>query len=287
MENSYRFFGAPDQARYGDHRHPELPWGYWLTSTGEIPGEPPLVDEDGREWDSVREAFWVGRLGLPMTYGAGVNEILEFMLSYLAIKDSRFVAPEESARDIFVGDGHLGSFFGAFMRAAGLMEDRTGRPTAEGRAVLLMLIATRTRDDADEEIGLDWIAATRSLARAKERRATSDLVVQRERIASRMAHRFATDEIAGDPVVKLIGLRITREVPVRSTLWSMSWPDRDQYGRDRFYLWLLERIDRWDAWSEMVTEDGSRALTEHLMKLAFCDRFARDDGTEYGGGRDE
>ena len=274
MGTSYGFFGAPDQARYGENRHPELPWGYWLTSTGEIPGEPPLVDEDGQEWDSVREAFWVGRLGLPMTYRAGGNEILEFMLSYLAIKDGRFVDPEESARDIFVGNGHLGSFFGVFMRAAGLMDYETGRPTAEGRAVLLMLIATRTRDDADEEIGLDWIAATRSLARGKDRREAADMVAQRERVAARMAHRFATDMIDGAPVIKLIGLRITREVPVRSTLWSMSWPDRDRYARDRFYLWLLERIDRWDAWSEMVTEQGSRALTEHFMKLAFADRFA-------------
>jgi hypothetical protein len=35
---------------------------------------------------------------------------------------------------------------------------------------------------------------------------------------------------------------------------------------------LLERIDGWDEWSEMVTRDGARALTEHFMKLAFCDR---------------
>ena len=74
--------------------------------------------------------------------------------------------------------------------------------------------------------------------------------------------------------MKLIGLRITKEIPVRSTLWTMTWPDGDRLARDRFYLWLLERIDRWDAWSELVTRGGARALTEHFMKLAFCDRFA-------------
>lgn len=269
----YTFFGSSDQARYGENRHPDLPWGYWLTSAGDVPGEPPLVDESGREWDSVREAFWVGRLGLSMGYKAGVNEMLEFMLSYLAIMDGRFVEPEESARDIFVGNGHLGSFFGAFMRAAGLMDDQTGRPALEGRAVLLMLIATRTRDDADEQIGLDWIAATRSHARGEDRREAASIVARHEQVAARMAHRFATDMIDGAPVIKLIGLRITQEIPIRSTLWSMSWPDRDRYARDRFYLWLLQRIDRWDAWSEMVTEQGSRALTEHFMKLAFADRF--------------
>ncbi|MDT0576490.1 hypothetical protein RM533_09850 [Croceicoccus sp. F390] len=61
-------------------------------------GEPPLVDEDGMEWDSVCEAFWVGRLGLSAIYVAALNAILEFMLSYLAIMDGRFVDPEERAR---------------------------------------------------------------------------------------------------------------------------------------------------------------------------------------------
>lgn len=54
----------------------------------------------------------------------------------------------------------------------------------------------------------------------------------------------------------------------------MSWEDGDCYARDRFYLWLLERIDRWDVWTAMVEKQGPRALTEHLMKLAFADRFA-------------
>ena len=78
-------------------------------------------------------------------------------------------------------------------------------------------------------------------------------------------------------------LRITREIPVRSTLWTMSWPDGDRFARDRFYLWLLERIDRWDEWSEMVSRDGARALTEHFMKLAFCDRFVAEGFAGFDG----
>ena len=177
------------------------------------------------------------------------------------------------ARDIFKGDRHFGEFFNVFLRAAGWSSRHGKELTLEGRAVLQMLIATRTRDDADEKIGLDWIAATRGLARSPERKAAAEVVAQREQVAARMAHRFATDSIDGVPVVKLIGLRITKEVPVRSTLWTMSWPEGDRHARDSFYLWLVERIDRWDAWSEMVTEHGTRALTEHVMKLAFCDRF--------------
>ncbi|NCP23826.1 MAG: hypothetical protein GW854_06730 [Erythrobacter sp.] len=270
-------FGEPEPTRYGDHRHPDLPWGYWLTSIGEVPGEPPLVDEEGREWGSVREAFWVTRFGLAEEYCWSTNDILDFLLSYMAIVDGRFVEKGEKARDIFMCDRHLGDFVEMFLKSTDLLKPNSRRLTLEGRAVLQMLIATRTRDDADENVGLDWIAATKGLAHSPERKAAAELVAHREEVATRMAHRFTTDSIDGVPVVKLIGLRITREIPVRSTLWTMSWPEGDRHARDSFYLWLVERIDRWDAWSEMVTEKGTRALTEHFMKLAFCDRFAAAD----------
>ncbi|WP_394269839.1 hypothetical protein [Qipengyuania sp.] len=274
MTGPFSPFGRSGDERYGDDRHPDLPWGYWMVSSGAIPGQPPLVDERGRQWGSVREAFWSDRLGLPSIHSGWANAIMDFMASYLAIADGRFVAPEERVRDIFLGDGHLDQFFRAYLLAAGLVNETDGRPTPEGRAVLLMLIATRTREDAQEDVGLDWIVANRTVAGHSERREAAEKVERRERVAARMAHRFAIDTIGGDPIVKLIGLRITREIPVRSTLWTMSWSDGDRHARDRFYLWLLERIDRWDAWSEMVTQDGARALTEHFMKLAFCDRFA-------------
>lgn len=269
MVSSFHPFGA-DKERYGDDRHPDLPWGYWMVSSGSVPGEPPLVDEDGREWGSVREAFWIDRLGLPSIHSGWMNRIMEFMGSYLAIADGRFVPPEERVRDIFLGDCHLDQFFRAYLLAAGLVNDTDGRPTPEGRSVLLMLIATRTSEDAAEDVGLDWIIANRTVATHSERMSAAEQIERRECVAARMAHRFATDTLGGVPVVKLIGLRITREIPVRSTLWTMSWHDGDCYARDRFYLWLLERIDRWDEWSEMVTRDGARALTEHLMRLAFC-----------------
>lgn len=283
MAGAYAPFDQDWNARYSEDRHAALPWGYWLVSNSDVPGQPPLLDEDGREWGSVREAFWGSRLGLPSIYSRWANDIMEFMASYLAIVDGRFVAPEERVADIFLGDRHLDQFFRAYLLAAGLLRESDGRPTTEGRAVLLMLMATRIREDAEEDVGLDWIAANRTVASSSQRREAADQVERRERVAARMAHRFATDTIAGEPVVKLIGLRITKEIPVRSTLWTMSWPDRDRYARDRFYLWLLERIDRWDDWSEIVTQNGARALTEHFMKLGFCDRFAGTGlGTEDG-----
>ncbi|RJX68526.1 hypothetical protein D6858_05760 [Tsuneonella suprasediminis] len=277
MVSSFYPFGAGKE-RYGDDRHPDLPWGYWMVSNGAVPGEPPLIDEDGREWGSVREAFWINRLGLPAIHSRWMNGIMEFMASYLAIADGRFVAAEERVRDIFLSDGHLDQFFRAYLLAAGLVNDTDGRPTPEGRAALLMLIATRTREDASEDVGLDWIVANRTVAGHSERLAAAEQIERRERVAARMAHRFVTDTIGHEPAVKLIGLRITQAIPVRSTLWTMTWPDNDRFARDCFYLWLLERIDRWDDWSEMVTRYSARALTEHFLKLAFCDRFGEQTG---------
>lgn len=280
---SFSFQGSAGEGRYGDNRHSALPWGYWLTSAGPTPGEPPLIDGGGNRWASVREAFWAGRLGLPLYWGAWSKSILEFMASYLAITDRRFVPAEESVRDIFLGDRHFDTFFAAWMKSVGFVTGLPDRLTPEGEAVLLMLIATRSSEDAEEAVGMAWIEANRSVAPAAARAAAEDAVRRSEEVAARMMHRFMVDTIAGQPAVKLIGLRITRAIPVRSTVWSMSWPDRDRDARNQFYLWLLERIDRWDDWSDLVARQGSRALTEHLMRLSFCDRLgSRAAGGEEG-----
>jgi hypothetical protein len=150
------------------------------------------------------------------------------MASYLAIVDRRFVGEEERARDIFQADGHLAHFFDAFLIAAGLITNRRERLTHEGRAVLMMLIATRQLGDAENNVGMDWILANRSNGGRTERADAADKVERAEQVAGRMLHRFATDTIDGLPSVKLIGLHITNEIPVRSTLWTMSWPAADR-----------------------------------------------------------
>ena len=272
MTTVFSQFGRGD-ARYGDDRHPDLPWGYWLVSASDVPGRPPLLDEQGREWGSVREAFWKGRLGLPDIYPHASDQIMEFMASYLAIMDGRFVQPEERALDIFQGDRHLDRFFTTVMMAAGLVESHDGRPTAEGRAALAMLVSTRRRDDAVDDVGLSWIRANRMVGGHEGRRNTAEAVERGEHVAASMAHRFTIATIGREPAIKLIGILVTKEIPVRSTLWSMTWSESDRHGRDRFYLWLLARIDRWDDWTEIVVRGGARSLTEHFLRLAFCDRF--------------
>lgn len=283
MSASYGWASSANE-RYGDGWLSHLPWGYWLTSVGDVPGEPPLVDNEGRTWGSVREAFWVGRLGLPKVAEFQMTGMLEFMMCYLAMFDERLVARQERAKDLFLGDRHFDRFYFLWMESIGLMESVPNRPTVEGRAALLMLIATRTREDAEEAVGLEWVDANRSVAPPADRAVAAEMVRRNEEVAARMAHRFAVDEIGGMPAVKLIGLRITPEIPVRSTVWSMTWPDRDRHARDSFYLWLIERIDRWDEWNAIVARLGSRALTEHLMRLSFCDRFAVADGGDDADG---
>lgn len=61
---------------------------------------------------------------------------------------------------------------------------------------------------------------------------------------------------------------LSAEFAVKVSQWVVEWMS-GRHPSER----VLERIDRWDAWSEMVTSQGTRALTEHFMKLAFCDRF--------------
>ncbi|SFG46481.1 hypothetical protein SAMN05518801_1303 [Novosphingobium sp. CF614] len=50
----------PFRTGYSDRRDRELPWSYWLRLTS----EGRLRDEDSLQWATVREALWLGRLGM-------------------------------------------------------------------------------------------------------------------------------------------------------------------------------------------------------------------------------
>jgi len=271
MNEPFPFF-PKEETTYGDGYHQDMPWGYWFVSAGETPGAPPIKDECGNVYASVREAFWVGRMGMSNTFDHTRDEELEFMLSYLAVLADRFVGREERAYNFFNGSGHGRRCYESMMFEKGLI-DKNEKPTPEGKAVLTMLMATRSHYNADKNVGLDWITATNGLGHGQERLDAAAMAEERERAASRMAYRFQRSALNGEPMVTLVGALITAEIPLRSTLWSMSFP-RDLYARDRFYLWLCKRIDQWDAWGKIAIEHGARALSENLMRLAFCDRFA-------------
>ena len=75
----------------------DLPWGWWLRVNGS-----ELEDEQGRRWRSVREAFWLGRVGFPA--GHLVPEQLELLLRVLASLDGASLRVGETRDDLFGGD---------------------------------------------------------------------------------------------------------------------------------------------------------------------------------------
>jgi hypothetical protein len=54
-------------------------------------------------------------------------------------------------------------------------------------------------------------------------------------------------------------------------LWALAFPD--DYARDRMYAWIAHHLDRWQAWGKMAADDGSRALSEHLLQLKFANEL--------------
>ena len=279
--------GQPDdRPRHEDVRNPELPWGYWLLAVGGTSGWPPLEDETGWRWGSPRAALWEGRLDMPAIKDHARDAALEFLLSVLAILDRRIIGTEECARDIFAGNWQGTRFYGQGLCGQRLVAAAPldgcgleGPLTPEERAVLRMLAATRPPGEAPLAIGLRWIRARRGLDHGRWREEIAALIERQERFAEMLSFRFVRGAVADRPLLSLVGAPVGPDLPLRRTLWSMSFPD--EYARGRMYLWLHEGIDRWQVWSEQAYRHGARSLSEHLLQLRFAHRragFADDTG---------
>lgn len=260
---------------YESVRNPHLPWGYWLISTEEYDGRE-FLDEDGRVWSSVREALWVGRLGMPPVHIVTMNESLEFLSSVLAILDRRIIGIEERAYDVFANDWGGSRFYALWLSSQGLIDQRSnnsvsleGPLSPEGRAILVALASTRSAKDAPLPLGLRWIKAREGLDHGFDKEAVQDLVSRQETYARSLEYSFSRCELAGEPAVKFVGPDIRPNIPYRSTIWSMVFPD--EYARDRFYIWCHERIDMWESWGEIARRHGASSLSSHFLNLRFCD----------------
>lgn len=53
------------------------------------------------------------------------------------------------------------------------------------------------------------------------------------------------------------------------TVWTQAFSDPDS--RDDFYLWLVERVDRWDAWCDMAYNRGGSTLTQRLLAMVVAE----------------
>lgn len=264
--------------RYEDLRNPALPWGHWLHADGAAYAEP-LVDEHGRRFKTVREAFWIGRLGMPDSLN--MEENLERLAAYLAVISRRVVRVDESAHDLFAGEQDFERFYRSWVYAQGLTG---GAPpfgdgiSAEGYAALVMLASTRPSQIRGIPLGSEAIA-TLAPSKASEVEIATWLD-HVEAVSAKLPFRFKRQELWRKPALALVGDGLGEVVPLRRTLWMQSFSD--SRSRDRFHVWLAHRLDRWESWGTMAYLRGAPVLTQHLLAMV----MTTPDDLEGGGAPD-
>lgn len=265
--------GSREDIPYEERRNANLPWGYWLIIDAIGDRRYPLLGEDGRRWESVRAALWRDRLGMGNPDHAGFLSLegdqIEFLLAVLASIHRRVISVREEAIDLFGGSWARTAHYALWLTGHGLIEPATmltnAKLTPEGRAILVMLAATRERAIAHLPVG------SPSLHRFAQLRPDIDVKSLEARIAAVEAElspllpaRFVRTTLGAQPAVVLVG-PADAQLLRHETLWSLTLPSIVE--RDRFYLWLLARTDRWERWLDLVTSREPRALTEHILML--------------------
>ena len=263
-----------DKIPYGERRNPHLPWGYWLETTEEAYRGHALRDENGNYWSSVRQYFWEDRLGMPPCKNEKeMHEQLEFLLAVLVTFDRRIVLIEEQVEDLFFSWEHR-RFYRAWLRkldvyAAGEPVFYDSFVPNEGNAIIVMLASSRPKGLVPLAVGLPTLKAHRGLHPESNTPEREKIIAKLEAFASRLDFRFERTVIGKQDAIKMVGEALGPHMPLRRTLWTMTF--RDLYARDRFYLWLQHRVDRWNDWGELAHHKGGRALSEHLLHLKFAD----------------
>ncbi|KHA63112.1 hypothetical protein [Sphingomonas sp. Ant20] len=151
-----------------------LPWGHWLRVK---PGvfDTILIDEDGREWYSARDALFHGRLRFKAVSAPARDVELERMLAFLLAASGLTGGGRTQSVwiDMFPDSGFR-FFYMHWLAAEGLMSGDARAPigeakiTAEGCSIAKMLLATRP-----PELAMFHPGASRSfMPRARSRRST-------------------------------------------------------------------------------------------------------------------
>lgn len=252
---------------YEQRRNPNLPFGYWCIADPDR--SPHLIDELGRRWPSLREYIWCGRLGMARGSNWHFTAMTEFLLAVLAALDRRVVHIEEQVIDLFEGAWDIAHHYGAWLEGHKLSEGLTGDLTPEGRAILVSLASTRGAEAAPIPIGLPTVAPWRGFDGGETHIERERIFKVNETFALDLLGRFVRECISGDPGIKLVGAPAGANIPLGRVLWTMSFGD--DHARDRFFAWLIHRLDRWEAWMKIARKDGAQALTEHFLRLRFAD----------------
>jgi hypothetical protein len=241
----------------------DLPWGWWLRAS-----RGALEDEDGRRWQSVREAFWQGRLGFPAPHVA--EEQRELLLRVLTAIDACWMKGAEHRHDLFDGNMVFWHFYLCWLSSIGLTE-RDSRSqalnaplTAEGRSVMLMLRATR--DPEWEEVPwAELVDALDSARRSPAEDAREAALSAFESTIGQRRHLFARERVGRSHLVTLTRLVADARMPVHRVIWSQSFTDRRDL--NEFFGWLVERLHCWDDWGNLAHRSGAEALTHRFFTL--------------------
>jgi hypothetical protein len=187
---------------YEQRRNPNLPWGYWMISTAETEHWPPLRDEHGAQWRSVREAFWVSRLSMaPIGQIDVMHEELEFLLGVLVAVDRRVIGTEEQAMDLFES-WDRSRHYGAWLHGQKLVtaDPGCGLSTSlspEGHAVLVMLASTCRPDDMPMPIGLPTLRRWHGLNAGVDEETRETILAAQKAAAERLRYWFRREEVGG------------------------------------------------------------------------------------------
>ncbi len=263
-----------------DWRHgSEQPWG-WHLRTAERNGTLHFLDEAGRAYPSIRDLFWQSRLGMSNYNPRIQNEQLELMLAALASLSRDMVGMNESIHTLFADNDRYYRFYNYWLHAEGLLQSHTVDPLGatlsdEGAAVLKMLAATRPLALAAIPIGPAAVADFGPPKTGSEcDRAKFEAL---EGKAKRLPFAFVREELFHEPSISLLHRDMRDPIPVARTLWTM--PFLDEVSRDRMYLWMHGRLDRWTAWGEVAKDNGAPALTQALLALLMLEPGCAGDAS--------
>ena len=259
---------APRERGSGMDR--DMPWGWWLRAERAC-----FVDQDGRTWRSVRDAFWQGHLNFPPA--AAADEQNELLLRVLTALSSRFVGEFESIHDLFEGDMTFWRFYNSWLVSIGLVQTGAdvfhGALTDEGRAVMLMLQATREPGWVELPMA-DVIEAMRFAGRGEADRGRESALTRLEAETAHLPWIFGRSRIGGSFLISLTGLAVDSRMPTRRIVWTQSFSCDG--ARDDLFAWMACRVDRWEDWGRMAYERGADALTRHLLALVVVSITAGD-----------
>ena len=239
----------------------ELPWGWWLRANPR-----GYEDASGRNWASVRDAFWEGGLGFPPVHFA--PEQHELMLRVMTAINARWFGTE-SNHDVFGGDMMFWRFYLCWLASIGMVETSAGRDlfggglSSLGRSVLMMLQATR--EPEFERLPMAAVVAAVSARGGPDAEARERALITFEQQVGFRRHLFARENLGRRYLVTLTGLKVGARMPTRNIAWSQSFADANS--RDDLFAWLAERVHRWDDWGEIAYRKGASALTSHLLSV--------------------